>query len=378
MASGGLPLTVSVTVDPRTLDKTLIFSRPVSTAEASTCLFGNPSRSNLMKPIAVSVAGRTERYRLETHDVAIVMQLRADIRDAIIRGGQIRSTGKPFDFPAWVPAKVRQDILSGKLQGKLSRNRGEGEWGDIVVWQGNASVQLYQEFPENTSYYSGITSDSRQAHLLHQAYTQFNKDMSNFVETKGLSPEDARSEIRRINDEVFKLILEGAAAILSAGLGISQVNNAIRANAREVADAARRSPRILASGRIRPFNGKVNVGGGAETPQMTNLNPCKPGSGGPTSGIPNHVRGLMEEMDQIFEPESVDFMMSSKLRYVDVQWERATRAAAKVMRPGSRVEMNVWCQGTEGQQLKAQFERAGFKDVQVIGDGVGTMLSATK
>jgi hypothetical protein len=42
---------------------------------------------------------------------------------------------------------------------------------------------------------------------------------------------------------------------------------------------------------IRPVNGKVNVGGGHETLNMTNLNPVKPGSGGPSSGIPIHVNG---------------------------------------------------------------------------------------
>jgi hypothetical protein len=128
--------------------------------------------------------------------------------------------------------------------------------------------------------------------------------------------------------------------------------------------------------RITPVNGEVNVGGGNETPNMTNLNPIKPGSGGPSQGIPNHVKGSMEEMDQIFAPGTVKYMMSSRLRFADVNWSQATQAAAKVMRPGAKVEMNVWCQAREAAIVKEAFERAGFKSVTVTGDGAGTMIRA--
>jgi hypothetical protein len=130
--------------------------------------------------------------------------------------------------------------------------------------------------------------------------------------------------------------------------------------------------------KIRPIGGKVNVGGGHETPMMTNLNPIKTGSGGPSSGIPNHVPGSMEEMDEIFLPGSVTFMMSSRLRFLDVDWKRATLAAARVMAPGGRVEMNVWCQGMEGLEVKMAFQRAGFRNVRLAGTGVGTMVFAER
>src|SRR5688500_2533626 len=112
-------------------------------------------------------------------------------------------------------------------------------------------------------------------------------------------------------------------------------------------------------GLMTPVNGKVNVGGGHETPNMTNLNPIKPGSGGPAQGIPNHVNGSMEEMDQIFKAGSVEYMMSSRLRFGDVNWAQATQAAAKVMRTGGKVEMNIWCQPSEAALIMASFRQAG-------------------
>src|SRR5262249_55818471 len=94
--------------------------------------------------------------------------------------------------------------------------------------------------------------------------------------------------------------------------------------------------------RIRPVNDTVNVGGGGEVPNVTNLNPINPISGGPARGIPNHIPRGMEDMDSVFQPGSVKSMISRRLRYGDVNWQSATQAAAKVMPPGGKVEMNIW------------------------------------
>ena len=48
----------------------------------------------------------------------------------------------------------------------------------------------------------------------------------------------------------------------------------------------------------------MNVGGGGEVSNVTNLNPIKPGTGGPSSGIPNHVPLGMEKMDSVFQPQA--------------------------------------------------------------------------
>jgi hypothetical protein len=87
----------------------------------------------------------------------------------------------------------------------------------------------------------------------------------------------------------------------------------------------------------------------------------------------------MEDMDEIFARGSVKKLWSSKLRFVDVDWPRGTWAAANVMPAGGRVSMNIWVSGAaEREALKAAFEQAGFKDVELLGDGVGTILSAVR
>lgn len=235
---------VSVEVAQLTLQKKLSFDRALEVTDVSKFLFGDESHCAIITPV-VGSGGRA--FILATHDVATVMQLPPAVRNAIIQGGILTSTGKPWDFPGWLPKNIQDDIVSGKLEKGVTHYKGSGEWGDIIVWKGNATVQFYQEFPDSLQYYQRISTDKRTARLLHFAYTQWNKDLRYFVEEKGMSPEDARGELRRINDEVFKLVLEGAVAMLTAGVGVAQVNNAIRFNADRVAGATRRSARFAES-----------------------------------------------------------------------------------------------------------------------------------
>ncbi len=174
------------------------------------------------------------------------MQLPPAVRNAIIQGGVITSTGKAWDFPGWLPKSIQDDIVSGKLDKGVTHYKGSGEWGDIVVWRGNASVQFYQEFPDSLQYYQRITNNKRTARLVHFAYTEWNRDLRYLVEDKGMSPEDARDELRRINEEIFKLIIEGVAKWTLAA-SYSMVGSGMRASANEVAAATRRSARFAKS-----------------------------------------------------------------------------------------------------------------------------------
>jgi hypothetical protein len=381
MASPGSPpnLRATVSVDPRTFAKKLSFNTPVTPAECSTYLFGNATRAAVCQPTGVAMGQKYREFMLDSN-VETVMAMRSDIRNAIVQGSILTSAGNPYDMPKWIPAKIQQDIKSGGLKQGVTRYPTVGEWGDIVVWKGNVSVQVYQEFPSDKAYYDRIDGDRGDGHLLHFAYTQYNQDMKYFVEQRGMSPDDARGEIRRINDEVFRLVLGAAATIMSSGAASAQVMNTMRASSAQVTAAVRRSPRYL-NKRIVPLNGKVNVGGGGgplEPAGYTNLNPIKAGSGGPSSGIPNHLQGSMEEMAELLQPQSVSEMISNRLRFIDVNWGRATAAAAKVMKPGGKVSMNVWCSAEEVLQLEAAFKSAGFKDVKSFGSGTGTMLTAVR
>jgi hypothetical protein len=187
-------------------------------------------------------------------------------------------------------------------------------------------------------------------------------------------------EARRLLAEAVQEELAGIAISLVGGTILRTIlPRFFRMTPEEEPKPLRTTAPPLPSAKIRPVNDTVDVGGTGNIKNATNLNPVKPGSGGQESGIPNHVKGTMEEMDTFFEPGSVKTMYSQRLRYGDVDWPKATQAAAKVMPPGGKVSMNVWTQtDQEVAALKDAFQRAGFKNVRIIGDGSGTMVEAVR
>ena len=374
-------MTLSVTIDPTDRSR-LVFSQLVTLAQAIVFLWPLPPKQAALRPDPAerTVKGAQRRFIIDTSSQNALMGLRLDVMNQYLSITPIQAK-EPAPLPAWLPLHVRERILSFSLFDGVHRFAGTDPWGDIVVWIKRGShcmrVEAYQEFPEAVEYYLGFTDgDHWTANLLLDVYTQFNADIRYFVEKKAMSPSEARGEIRRINNEVFKLVLEASATIMATGATISAMNSTMRLISPKIAAVARRSvPRV----RLKPLNGKVNVGGGGEKPGMTNLNPIKPGSGGPTSGIPDHVRASMEEMDQIFEPGSVTYVTSVKVRVDDFNWPRAAKAASNVMPPGGKVFMNVLCDADEEAfAIVAAFESAGFQRAWKQDSGPATIIHAIR
>ena len=118
--------------------------------------------------------------------------------------------------------------------------------------------------------------------------------------------------------------------------------------------AIRSVPAPVKPPRIAPARGVVNVGGGTETPQYTNLNPIEPGTGGPVRGIQNHIQAQGERMGEIFIPGSVERMVGYRLPYMSINWEQIASGAASVMKKGGDVLMNTWVRGDEAAQAAAR------------------------
>jgi peptidoglycan hydrolase-like protein with peptidoglycan-binding domain len=147
--------------------------------------------------------------------------------------------------------------------------------------------------------------------------------------------------------------------------------------------AKKKSPPIIRA-RVRPINGTVNVGGTGTALEgvgpCTNLNPLKPGSGGATIDIPNLIKAGFEEIGEIFEPGSVQRLVSRRLRFGDVNWQQAVSGTKRVMAPGGQLELNVWTSGpAEVETLINSFRGAGFDNVRNMTglDGPGTIITGT-
>jgi hypothetical protein len=132
---------------------------------------------------------------------------------------------------------------------------------------------------------------------------------------------------------------------------------------------------------VRPVNGTINVGGGleADSELMTNLNPIVERTGGAAHGIPNHIRGSFEEIDQIFEHGSVRRILSHRLTIDMVDWSRAAEGSFNVLEPGGHVDLNIWTYSqSEVDMLIETFRNAGFHNVRNDSGyvGAGTRIMA--
>jgi hypothetical protein len=121
-------------------------------------------------------------------------------------------------------------------------------------------------------------------------------------------------------------------------------------------------------GNFCPREATVNVGGGSETPQYSNLNPFVEGTGGPTGGVYNHVRASFEQIDQVFQPGSVQSIMSNRLPATTVDWPTAAAGAHRVMAPGGTLQINVWSRSAEATEgILTALRNAGFRNVRLGG-----------
>lgn len=138
---------------------------------------------------------------------------------------------------------------------------------------------------------------------------------------------------------------------------------------------------LRAKGPVKPVNGIVNVGGALEegSAKFTNLNPIVEGTGGATRGIPNHIKAGFEQIDQVIVEGSASKIISRRLPSETVDWPRSALGAYKVLKPGGLVRMGVAQHGTDDSAaIVAAFQKAGFKNVKVVGEGMETLVLAER
>ncbi|UVC19414.1 hypothetical protein [Mesorhizobium onobrychidis] len=99
---------------------------------------------------------------------------------------------------------------------------------------------MFNYFPEDEQFYVDITGSEQRGRLVHKVYVAFNRDLRLFVEERLMSPTLAREEIQRINDAVFRSIVEVVADVFVAG-GAQVVASRIAASAAATAEAALKS-----------------------------------------------------------------------------------------------------------------------------------------
>lgn len=247
-------------------------------------------------------------------------------------------------LPAWLPVSIQQKIPS--LPSRVYRFKGLPPFGDIVLWTRlgtfGREVEAYQEFPEDEAFYLGFThGDAVLAHRLRQILTEYNAYLCYFVDERGLSPYQARDEIRRIyNDEFIATILHAFIELTRAVAGTAI--NSLGQEAQRILDAARRT-RWLPGPRIRTGPRSPSAAGEASS------SPTKPPTGGATTATKPPKAGQSTPTKPPVQGES-----SSTFS------EFQPQVVAKPKKP-------AWNLGAHKSKLKfqKQMETRGWKEKQV-------------
>jgi RHS repeat-associated protein len=143
-------------------------------------------------------------------------------------------------------------------------------------------------------------------------------------------------------------------------------------------------PALNSALRVRPLGGVINVGGTGEYVNATNLNPLIGETGGQTRNVPNLVRGYAEDIGTRFVPGSARRIISNRLPGFNVNWDGFARGAYNTLQEGGAVDLNIYLTGPAAEQMAIRtaavraFQDAGFKNVTITGENVGTMLRATR
>jgi hypothetical protein len=179
-----------------------------------------------------------------------------------------------------------------------------------------------------------------------------------------------------IGNLVLFLIASGGLALIRRGV-LLLLESGGEATAEMVSQTASTSATARSMVRALRVEGQevvVNVGGegsaaeASQWPRAINLNPIK--AGRPTV-IPNLVKAEGEEIGELFESNSVDKIVSSKLP-PSVNAERLAKGVAQTLKKGGRLEINIFGGGVKewATTFSETLVKNGFdaKNIKIISD----------
>lgn len=218
-------------------------------------------------------------------------------------------------LPAWLPSSIQNEIPS--LQSGVYRFNGTPPFGDIVVWTRTGlfgrEIEAYQEFPEDEAFFLRFASgDAHLARRLREILAEHNDYMRYFVEEQGLSPYQARDEIRRIySDGLIMAILDAFIAIMTAAA--SSVAGNVAQQTQRIIDAVRRTRWQPGLRTPKPRSSSAADSGASDTttkaPKAGSSSATKPPSAGNTTGTKPPAQGessstFSEFPRQVVKPQS--------------------------------------------------------------------------
>jgi len=117
----------------------------------------------------------------------------------------------------------------------------------------------------------------------------------------------------------------------------------------------------------------VNIGGEGEEAGAINVN----NKTRLNTPIENFVQEDAGRIGELFEPNSVDEIISNRLPPNTLNWSRTIPGAHRILKPGGRIVIRFQGRGMDGDTIVPQLRRLGFREINDWGGG-GAIFEAIK
>jgi hypothetical protein len=118
----------------------------------------------------------------------------------------------------------------------------------------------------------------------------------------------------------------------------------------------------------------INIGGTGEVRDAINLNPNRVA---PRKDIPHLVAEGAERIGEIFEPNTIDQIVSNRLPPNTIRWQTVLPGAHRVLRLGGTISIRFQGVGKDGPVIVEEMRRLGFRNINNPMN-MGAVIEATK
>jgi len=91
--------------------------------------------------------------------------------------------------------------------------------------------------------------------------------------------------------------------------------------------------------------------------------------------VPNLVRADAADISTFFDARQVDEIISTRLPFDTLNWDRIIPGAGRVLRPGGRITINFQGVGEDAAVIVAKMEEVGFQNIENLS---GAVITATR
>jgi hypothetical protein len=181
------------------------------------------------------------------------------------------------------------------------------------------------------------------------------------IQALRLAVEHERRDAQAVSNTLFEVFITLAGLRYVSRVPTAGGNSAA---ASEVTALRESAQRLVQQARQTQGRVVVNLGGTGEVSGAINVNPLKDQQ---VRKIPNLLKTTAERIGEVFQPGSVDRIVSNDMVYGQANWATAARGAFTVLRSGGEISIAPYAAALSQhlQEIVRALQGAGFRNVVI-------------